>query len=89
MDNFSYEGFAMKLMPLLSISSCVILSACASSYEYQAAPDSQKFFADKLSCETQYAMGFNIWGNKVYGNIYQEGPARDCMLARGYLTKSQ
>jgi len=79
----------MKLSTLLPVSCVMILSACAATYEYQPAADNQKFYADKLSCENQYTMGFNIWGNKVYGNIYQEGPARDCMLARGYLPKSQ
>jgi len=74
----------MKLTKLLFLSCGLLLSACATSYQYQPAADSKKFFADKLSCETQYTSGFNIWGNKVYGNIYQEGPARDCMLAKGY-----
>ena len=60
-----------------------LLSACA-SYQYKPADDMTKFYADKLSCENQYTQGFNIWGNKVYGNIYQEGPARDCMLSKGY-----
>jgi hypothetical protein len=74
----------MKLTKLLFLSCGLLLSACATSYQYQPAADSKKFFADKLSCETQYTSGFNIWGNKVYGNIYQEGPARDCMLSKGY-----
>jgi hypothetical protein len=74
----------MKLIKLLFLSCGLLLSACATSYQYQPAADSKKFFADKLSCETQYTSGFNIWGNKVYGNIYQEGPARDCMLSKGY-----
>lgn len=74
----------MKLTRLLYLSCGVLLSACAATYQYQPAADSQKFFADKLSCENQYTLGFNIWGNKVYGNIYQEGPARDCMLSKGY-----
>jgi len=59
------------------------LSACT-TYQYQPAQDSAKFYADKLSCENLYTQGFNIWGNKVYGNIYQEGAARDCMLSKGY-----
>jgi len=74
----------MKLTNLLFLSCGLLLSACATSYQYQPAADSKKFFADKLGCETQYTSGFNIWGNKVYGNIYQEGPARDCMLSKGY-----
>ena len=44
----------------------------------------QAFYADKLKCETQFTGGFNIWGNKIYGDIYKESPARDCMLAKGY-----
>ena len=71
-----------KLMPAVLIS-VVFLGACT-TYQYQASPDMQAFYADKLKCETQFAGGFNIWGNKVYGDIYKEGPARDCMLARGY-----
>jgi hypothetical protein len=63
----------------------VVLTACT-TYQYQPAQDSSKFYADKLSCENLYTQGFNIWGNKVYGNIYQEGAARDCMLAKGYLS---
>ena len=59
------------------------LGACT-TYQYQPAQDSTKFYADKLSCENLYTQGFNIWGNKVYGNIYQEGAARDCMLAKVY-----
>ena len=62
------------------------LVAC-STYHYEETQDMSKFYADKLSCENQYSQGFNIWGNKVYGNIYQEGPARDCMLSRGYQTQ--
>ena len=61
-----------------------LLSACAGTYAYKPADDSQKFYADKLSCENLYTSGFNIWGNKVYGDIYKEGPARDCMLSKGY-----
>jgi hypothetical protein len=59
------------------------LAAC-SSFQYQPTEDASKFYADKLSCENQYNQGFNIWGNKVYGNIYKEDAARDCMLAKGY-----
>ena len=80
----SNEGLVMKLHIALVAFFALILSACAATYQYQTPADSQKFFADKLSCENQYTLGFNVWGNKVYGNIYQEGPARDCMLAKGY-----
>ena len=73
----------MKFTKLFSVACGLILSACASTYHYQVAPDMGKFYADKLSCENQYTLGFNIWGNKVYGNVYQEGPARDCMLSKG------
>ncbi len=72
-----------KLMPAV-LMSFVFLSACGTTYAYEASPDMKAFYADKLKCETQFAGGFNIWGNKLYGNIYKEGPARDGMLSRGY-----
>ncbi|MBU3587838.1 hypothetical protein ICN30_08325 [Polynucleobacter sp. 31A-FELB] len=72
-----------KLLPILLLSAG-FLTACGSTYSYQPASDMQKFYADKLSCENLYTLGFNIWGNKVYGDIYKEGPARDCMMSRGY-----
>lgn len=72
-----------KLIPFV-LMGAVLLSACGTTYEYQASPDMKEFYADKLKCETQFTGGFNIWGNKVYGNIHKEGPARDCMLSRGY-----
>jgi hypothetical protein len=74
----------MKTRLLLPSLLVALLSACSSTYTYKPADDMQKFYADKLGCENLYTMGFNIWGNKVYGNIYQEGPARDCMMAKGY-----
>ena len=80
----SIEGLVMKLSTLFAVFIAMILSACATTYQYQTPADSQKFYADKLSCENLYTLGFNVWGNKVYGNIYQEGPARDCMLSKGY-----
>lgn len=78
----------MKHSLLLSLFAVALLSACASTYQYQKVDDMQKFYADKLSCERQYDGGFNIWGNKVYGDIYVESPARDCMLAKGYKSAS-
>jgi len=27
-----------------------------------------------------------MFGNRTYGDIYKEGPARDCMLSKGYKT---
>jgi outer membrane lipoprotein-sorting protein len=71
----------IKLSVIAFVAIC--LSACA-SVEYKPAEDMSKFYADKLSCENQYNQGFNIWGNKVYGDIYKEGASRDCMLAKGY-----
>ena len=71
-----------KSLPLVLLSA-LFLGACT-TYQYQPAADSQAFYADKLKCENLYTSGFNIWGNKVYGDIYKEGPARDCMLAKGY-----
>ena len=72
-----------KLIPFVLISA-MLLSACGTTYQYQVSPDMQAFYADKLKCETQFTGGFNIWGNKIYGDIYKESPARDCMLAKGY-----
>lgn len=72
-----------KFTPVVFMSA-LLLSACGTMYEYQASPDMQAFYADKLKCETQFTGGFNVWGNKVYGNIYKDSPARDCMLAKGY-----
>ena len=66
----------------LSLSTFGLL-ACT-TLNFEPAADTTKFYADKLSCENQYTAGFNIWGNKEYGNVYKEGPARDCMLAKGY-----
>jgi hypothetical protein len=60
-----------------------LLGACT-TYQYKPAADMPKFYADKLNCETLYTQGFNVWGNKVYGDISKEGAARDCMLAKGY-----
>ena len=74
----------MKTKLLLPLLLTIILSACSSTYTYKPAEDMSKFYADKLGCENLYTMGFNIWGNKVYGDIYKEGPARDCMMAKGY-----
>ena len=73
----------MKTKLTLTLFSALVLTACA-SYQYKAADDMSKFYADKLSCENLYTQGFNIWGNKVYGDIYKEGAARDCMMAKGY-----
>jgi len=61
------------------------LSACA-TYKYEPAADSAKFYEDKLGCETKYTLGYDMFGNRTYGDIYKEGPARDCMLAKGYKT---
>ncbi len=59
------------------------LIACT-TYQYQPVADSTKFYADKLSCETKFAPGYDMFGNRKFGNIYKESPARDCMLAMGY-----
>ena len=63
--------------------SLLLLSACT-TYRYEPSIDSAKFYADKLACETKYSPGYNMFGNRSYGDIYKEGPARDCMLATGY-----
>ena len=68
---------------VILISAVSLLSACA-TYQYKPVDDMSKFYADKLSCENLYTQGFNIWGNKVYGDINKEGASRDCMLAKGY-----
>ena len=75
----------MKKLSLV-LTSCA-LCACT-TLEFQPAKDMTQFYKDKLACENAYTQGFNIWGNKVYGDITKEGPARDCMLARGYLPKN-
>ncbi|APB98217.1 hypothetical protein [Polynucleobacter asymbioticus] len=73
----------MKLKLILTGALLAGLAGCV-SYAYQPAEDMSKFYADKLGCENQYTQGFNVWGNKVYGDIYKEGAARDCMMAKGY-----
>ena len=71
---------------------CIVLSTCVlcacTTLEFQPANDMPQFYKDKLACENTYTQGFNIWGNKVYGDITKESPARDCMLAKGYLPKT-
>jgi hypothetical protein len=62
-----------------------ILSACA-TYKYEPVADNAKFYEDKLACETKYTPGYDMFGNRGYGDIYKQGPARDCMLAKGYKT---
>ena len=62
-----------------------ILAGCA-TYKYEPSADSAKFYEDKLGCETKYAPGYDMFGNRTYGDIYKEGPARDCMLSKGYKT---
>jgi len=62
-----------------------ILVGCA-TYKYEPSTDSAKFYEDKLGCETKYAPGYDMFGNRTYGDIYKEGPARDCMLSKGYKT---
>jgi hypothetical protein len=68
-----------------SFLSLAILSGCA-TYKYEPTGDSAKFYEDKLGCETKYAPGYDMFGNRMYGDIYKESPARDCMLAKGYKT---
>jgi len=68
---------------ILTVLSSALLGACA-TYQYKPADDMSKFYADKLSCENLYTQGFNLWGNKVYGDISKDGAARDCMLSKGY-----
>jgi hypothetical protein len=61
------------------------LSACT-TYRCEPAADSAKFYEDKLGCETKYALGCDMFGNRTCGDIYKESPARDCMLVKGYKT---
>ena len=61
----------------------ILVSACATSV-YSPSDDMSKFYADKLHCESIYTQGFNILGSKIYGDVTKEGPAQDCMLAKGY-----
>ena len=68
---------------IISAFSLTLLSACT-TYKYEPAADSTKFYTDKLGCETKYSPGYNMFGNRSYGDIYKEGPSRDCMLAKGY-----
>jgi hypothetical protein len=62
-----------------------LLSGCI-TYKYESTTDTTKFYEDKLACETKYATGYDMFGNRTYGDIYKESPARDCMLAKGYKT---
>lgn len=78
--------FLLRVLLLASVAS--FLAACT-SMQFEPAADTNKFYADKLACENQYSQGFNIWGNKVYGDIYHAGAAQDCMLAKGYALKAQ
>ena len=73
----------MNIKLILTVFAATLLGACA-TYQYKPAEDMSKFYADKLNCENLYTQGFNIWGNKVYGDIYKEGAARDCMMSKGY-----
>lgn len=66
-----------------------LLAACSTSASFKPVEESSKFYADKLSCENLYTQGFNIWGNKVYGDINTVGAARDCMLSKGYQVESK
>ena len=77
MTNRKINGFITGAFTL------ALLSACA-TYKYEPAADSAKFYADKLGCETKYSPGYDMFGNRTYGDIYKDGPARDCMLAKGY-----
>lgn len=70
---------------LIGVFSLSLLSACT-TYKYEPTADSAKFYEDKLGCETKYTLGYDMFGNRSYGDIYKEGPARDCMLAKGYKT---
>jgi len=54
----------------LTLTTLLVL-ASSTFYQYQTTDDMSKFYADKLSCENFYTQGFNIWGNKVYGDIYK------------------
>ena len=69
----------------LSAIALALLSGCA-TYKYEPSADSAKFYEDKLGCETKYTNGFDMFGNRSYGDIYKKGPARDCMLSKGYKT---
>lgn len=71
----------------LLLAFCALTLTACTTLEFQPAKDMTQFYKDKLACENAYTQGFNIWGNKVYGDITKEGPARDCMLAKGYLPK--
>ena len=74
--------------PKFYLAIAVLFLAGCTTLEFQPANDMTQFYKDKLACENAYTQGFNIWGNKVYGDITKEGPARDCMLAKGYLPKN-
>jgi|GEM_PF-1253418 len=62
-----------------------LLVGCT-TYHYEPVNDTAKFYEDKLGCETKYSPGYDMFGNRSYGDIYSAGPARDCMLAKGYKT---
>lgn len=74
----------MKKSLFLSLFALISLVACSTSAPFKVTDDMSKFYSDKLSCENLYTQGFNIWGNKVYGDINSVSAARDCMMAKGY-----
>lgn len=67
----------------------VLVCVGCTTYEYQPVSDMSKFYADKLDCETKYTQGYDVFGNRVYGDITKKGIARDCMLAKGYRNIAQ
>ena len=56
--------------------------------EYEIPEQSNIFYADKLKCETTYTQ-YSFFRGKENGSINQEGPAKDCMLSKGYKLVSQ
>jgi hypothetical protein len=85
----------MKFSVVLIVIFALWISGCASiqnaidkknvSYQFDLENKTQKFYSDKLLCENTYFRGYSFFsGEKVYGDIYQQGPARDCMLSKGY-----
>ena len=51
--------------------------------EYETSSDPKTFYTDKLKCETTYSV-YSFFGGKENGNIYKDGPAKDCTLSKGY-----
>ena len=76
-----------KVLSIMTALLACFISGC-STVSYEKADNPVKFYGDKLNCETVYSEGYTFFGSKEYGDIYKNGPAKDCMLAKGYTLKN-